>query len=235
MDFLTSNTSVISLSVNSSILQDIYEFVERSRIQIHLCLVEHELRQKSVSYLTNKLQKQRLINLNRLQEYRKKGVFPKNTYTPNRWVPCFKDKHGVTCAVGYLMECDGNIQEVNTISNYSMHIRIQDVKGGPVKHWLNKSGITQSEAALIQPSYGPCGLSGTNCGPVTKFFAFYPYAYWIIGSGYLLVSEIILFFVSRWAAKSFISALVIWLLLSVGNIALVLLLLSHSGYSFKYY
>lgn len=41
----------------------------------------------------------------------------------------------------------------NGIATANNHIRVAEVTGGPILAWILRSGLTQEEAALIQPSY----------------------------------------------------------------------------------
>lgn len=41
----------------------------------------------------------------------------------------------------------------NQVATANNHIRIADVNGGPILDWILRSGLTQEEAALIQPGY----------------------------------------------------------------------------------
>jgi tetratricopeptide (TPR) repeat protein len=60
---------------------------------------------------------------------------------------------GTACAVGHLIRLDGRENLVDQVAATSNHIRIEDVRRGPLVDWMYSSGLTQEECALIQPSY----------------------------------------------------------------------------------
>ena len=77
---------------------------EDLRIQTHLKYVERLLRSKNVSNLTEEQQENRLKMLDLLNDYWTAGIFPRNYGYPDQRIPCFIDKDGNICAVGYLIE-----------------------------------------------------------------------------------------------------------------------------------
>jgi uncharacterized protein YjbI with pentapeptide repeats len=44
---------------------------------------------------------------------------------------------------------------VDEIARHNNHVYVPDAHDGPLVHWVLQSGLTQEEAALIQPGYGP--------------------------------------------------------------------------------
>ena len=74
------------------------------RIRTHLEYVENLLRNKNVSDLSTNLQTKRNHLLDLLHDYWTNGVFPKNYDYVDQRKPCFIDKDGTICAVGYLLE-----------------------------------------------------------------------------------------------------------------------------------
>ena len=77
---------------------------ESSRLQTHLKYVENLLRSKDISSLTKEQTVNRLKMLDLLNDYWTAGAFPKNYDYPDQRIPCFIDKDGNICAVGYLIE-----------------------------------------------------------------------------------------------------------------------------------
>lgn len=73
----------------------------------------------------------------------------------DRRVPVFMDGEKTPCAVAYLMMQDGETSTVEALSRADNHVRIRDVKDEGFFRWLVRSGITQEEAAAIQPAYQP--------------------------------------------------------------------------------
>ena len=133
------------------------EKIEQKRISMHLLRVELKLRLRDVSHLSRKLQAERLKNIEYLRLYRLAGVFPKNLDFPGMRVPYFKDAVGTPCAVAHLMERSGWQGTVNSVRDNNNHVYVMSVVGGPVMEWIDQSGLTQEEAALVQPNYGGGG------------------------------------------------------------------------------
>ncbi len=100
-----------------------------------------------------KLAKARRTQLARVKVYRDAGVFPKNADFKGERVPYFVDADGHPCAVAYLMQQAGHRDAVAAIAERTNHVRVMDVKDGPLVEWVLWSGLLQEEAALIQPSY----------------------------------------------------------------------------------
>src|SRR5215216_4015200 len=77
---------------------------EQLRIQTHLRFVEQKLRSEKDKRLSRRQQIKREKILNLLHEYWTRGVFPSNFDYPDERRPCFIDRDGKICAVGYLIE-----------------------------------------------------------------------------------------------------------------------------------
>lgn len=101
------------------------------------------------------LAQRRALNILRLRIYQLRGQFPQNEHTTSRAVPIFVDKHDTACAVGHLMRESGWGDAVAAIQRTNCFVYVTDVRDGPLVAWVLVSGLTQEEAALIQPSYGP--------------------------------------------------------------------------------
>jgi hypothetical protein len=128
---------------------------ETTRIQTHLKYVEKLLRNKVISSLTAKQKENRKKMLDLLNEYWTAGVFPKNFDYPDQRIPCFIDKNGNICAVGYLIEQTASRQvaeEINSKFKYEYLLAMNDPK---IDSWVQASGLTKEECAMIQPAYGP--------------------------------------------------------------------------------
>ena len=127
---------------------------EKLRLQTHLKYVEDLLRKKDVSKLTpeQKANRNKMIAL--LNEYWRAGKFPKNYDYPNQRIPCFIDKDGNICAVGYLIEQTAGravAEEINSKYKYEYLLAMNDPK---IDNWIENSGLTKEECAMIQPTYG---------------------------------------------------------------------------------
>jgi hypothetical protein len=126
---------------------------EKLRIKTHLEYAEKILRNKNVSNLPENLKSQRIKNLNLLHKYWQREKFPKNYDIKNSRKPCFIDKDGTICAVGYLVQqTEGNklANEINSKFKYSL---ISEMKDQKLLNWVKKSGLTLEEVATIQPNY----------------------------------------------------------------------------------
>ena len=89
----------------------------------------------------------------RLRYYMNRGLFPQNEGQSISAVPIFVDRHQTHCAVGFLMHSDGNDSGVASIVETNNLVRVNDVRHGEMIDWIGSSGLTQEEAALIQPQY----------------------------------------------------------------------------------
>jgi hypothetical protein len=97
----------------------------------------------------------RALNIRRLRLYQLRGLFPQNEHTAGSAVPIFVDNHDTACAVGHLMRESGWGGAVAAIQRANNFVFVTDVRDGPLVDWVLVSGLTQEEAALIQPSYFP--------------------------------------------------------------------------------
>jgi hypothetical protein len=95
----------------------------------------------------------RMLNIRRLRLYQVRGLFPQNEHTAGRAVPIFVDNHDTACAVGHLMRESGWGDAVAAIERANNFVYVTDVRDGSLVDWVLVSGLTQEEAALIQPSY----------------------------------------------------------------------------------
>ena len=101
----------------------------------------------------------RQLQITRLRDYMNRGLFPLNEGQSPEAVPIFVDRHGTHCAVGHLMHSDGRDTEVAQIVNTNNLVRINSVEDGGMVQWIRTSGLTQEEAAMIQPTYGITGVA----------------------------------------------------------------------------
>lgn len=99
--------------------------------------------------LRQALAQQRAINLARFHQYRKKGIYPHNTYQPGM-LNVWKDNAGHLCAVATLIHDAGLDEVVEATANDANFVRIADLTKGPVVDWILTSGLTQEEAVIIQ-------------------------------------------------------------------------------------
>lgn len=132
--------------------QDLKLLNEQQLIQLHLSETEKLLRNREVSKLSPLQQENRAKNLNVLHQYLLAGIFPLNTNHANRQ-PYFIDENNTYCAVGYLMKesgADDIARDIQATQNYSY---LADIHHPKLMNWVQQSGLTFDELALIQPAY----------------------------------------------------------------------------------
>lgn len=110
---------------------------------------------RRVADVYRQLLKERMKNIERLSKYRDTNVFPINYDFPGQMVPYFVDEHGTHCAVGHLVKESGHTDLVKKVVEMNNHVKVMDVKDGPLVDWILSSGLTQEECARIQPNYRP--------------------------------------------------------------------------------
>jgi hypothetical protein len=123
-------------------------------IQAHLEHVVGILRARSTEGLSSELMGVRLRNLEKLREYAAQGVFPRNRRFRGDLVPHFIDGGGRACAVAHLMIESGAAsvaREIARTANFAFLPNIDDVEA---ERWIEESGLTPEECAMIQPGYG---------------------------------------------------------------------------------
>lgn len=143
---------------------------ERERIRMHLSHVEHVLRARDVSQLSEAQRQARERHLDTLHAYWVEGRFPRNELRPDDYLPIFIDEHETACAVGYLMIEDGAGDLAERIHQEENYAYVPDIRTDGVAAWAEAAGFTVDELAMIQPSYcgpsfdaEPCG--GADAGP----------------------------------------------------------------------
>ncbi|MCE7063291.1 hypothetical protein [Dyadobacter sp. CY343] len=125
------------------------------RIRTHLQYVERLLRNRDVSFLPKKLREKRTELLDLLQTYSAAGKYPKNYDHANERKPCFIDRDGNICAVGYLIEKTAGREMAEAINADYQYEALMNLKNQEIDRWVAASGLTKEECAMIQPTYGP--------------------------------------------------------------------------------
>ncbi len=102
----------------------------------------------------------RALLLDALREYREAGEFPENHRRPCN-TPVFVDERGTHCAVGHLLSLSGWGALVEKIATERNLATVHELSNEPeLVAWLEATGLTVEEAALIQPGYSPaCGTA----------------------------------------------------------------------------
>lgn len=127
---------------------------ENLRITTHLTYVEKLLRHKTNNLLSPEQISKRANTLKLLGEYTKNKQFPKNLDFPAQRIPCFIDKEGNICAVGYLIEKTAGrhvAEQINEKFKYEYVLAMNDLS---IEKWAVSNGLTIEECAMIQPAYG---------------------------------------------------------------------------------
>jgi hypothetical protein len=131
------------------------------RIQLHLELVEKNLRETDVSALSPAQRVNRKTCLDILHTYMEKGVFPMNICHTER-TPYFIDHLGTACAVGHLIIETGHGELAKRISVENNFAYVRDLHYPELQHWANTYGFTLEELMWIQPGYDCQGGSCPN-------------------------------------------------------------------------
>lgn len=105
---------------------------EAHRIATHLAYAERLLRSRDVSTMPADLHAERLRNLDRLHRYRLRGVFPHNYDHPGERRPCFIDRDGTICAVGYLVEQSAGRPVAEAINRRYQYAAIAEMDSPPL-------------------------------------------------------------------------------------------------------
>jgi hypothetical protein len=127
---------------------------EDLRIKTHFEYVENLLRQKETPDLSPTLRQTRKQLLDLLHIYQLTGIFPRNyDYKTNR-KPCFIDKENRICAVGYLIEKTAGREVAEDINRRHKYETIFAMNDEIVDTWIEMSGLSKEEVAMIQPTYG---------------------------------------------------------------------------------
>lgn len=128
---------------------------DQIRIRTHLQYVERILRTRSVEHLSDEQIINRENHLDNLREYYQAGEFPHNDGHPDSRRPTFISKDGNICAVGYLIEKSLGRKIVEKINQQYKYSFIQNIDHPIFDDWVESSGFTIHELAMIQPQYGP--------------------------------------------------------------------------------
>ena len=140
---------------------------ENEKIQLHLKEVEKILRSRDVSHLTAEQQLARKQNLDFLNEYWKRGKFPKNYYHNYR-IPYFIDPEGTACAVGYLIIRSGHEELAASIATQTNYAYLAEMEYKALDNWAGASGLSFDELAWIQPAYPPPAYNYAMMGAGTN-------------------------------------------------------------------
>ena len=105
------------------------------RIRTHLEYVENLLKNKDVSNLSADLKTKRNHLLELLHNYWTNGIFVKNYDYPEQRKPCFINKDGNICGVGYLIEQTASRQIAEAINNKHKYDELLAMNNSTVDNW----------------------------------------------------------------------------------------------------
>lgn len=127
---------------------------ERVRLRAHFDSVLSELAVVDVSALRPAQRDARATLIRWLADYREAGAFPLNDLGTHDETPIFRDSRGVLCAMAYLIDRSGRgdlVDEVAHSRNTAYIIELAD--DARLVAWLDSTGLSEAEAARIQPTY----------------------------------------------------------------------------------
>lgn len=124
---------------------------ERSRLTAHFDSVTGILGATDVSRLTSLERGNRERALRHLVDYRDRGVFPHNHDFPGMPVPYFRDRHGVLCAMAYLIDRSGRGDIVDLVEARMNNGWIAGA-GERFRHWACVGGMARGERHLSSGS-----------------------------------------------------------------------------------
>lgn len=116
----------------------------------HLWSAERELR---LARAEPQSRAARLHQLDVLRDYRRSRLFPRNTVS-RRPTPVFVDDDGRRCAVAHLMIESGASAAAEHVAATTPCARIHELDPAPLDQWAYANGLTRTELARIQPTYG---------------------------------------------------------------------------------
>lgn len=120
------------------------------QITARLAYIEHLLRSRDVSAWPAPLRAERARNIDRLREYRLRGIYPRNEDHPDKPLPCFIDNHGAICAVGYLVEQSAGRDVAEWINQRYQYATVAEMDSPALTAWIARSGLTKAEVMTIQ-------------------------------------------------------------------------------------
>lgn len=127
---------------------------EIARLRAHFSKTLKELWARDVSSLSasQRLMRERLLY--ELARYARAGRFPRNIDFPGRLVPYFVDAFGTRCAMAHLIESTGETHLVARVAHTANNALVREIEDDPeLQAWLERAGLTATEAGRIQPSY----------------------------------------------------------------------------------
>jgi hypothetical protein len=149
------------------------------RVRTHLEFVYVLLSGRDVSMLSAELRAARAKNLENLRAYIDAGRFPRNYLYAGENHPCFIDRDGRVCAVGYLVEVSAGRKIAERINRDYQSEFLWRIRLPLLDRWVAASGLSFFELSMIQPCYQPEFIvqlvQDSNRTPATLFITGYVY------------------------------------------------------------
>ncbi|MEP7218503.1 MAG: hypothetical protein ABI876_06280 [Bacteroidota bacterium] len=123
---------------------------QRRQIIARRTYLEDLFRSRDVGGLTRAIRAERVRNLDRIHAYRIAGAFPRNFDYPDRSRPCFIDREGTICAVGYLVEKSVGWGVAEAINRNYQYATIAEMRMPVLDRWIATSGLTRAEVITLQ-------------------------------------------------------------------------------------
>lgn len=126
---------------------------ERRRVRDHLTRALRAAQRSAPAGLSDDQRARRAAALRALARYVAAGRYPRNTVSP-AMTPVFVDGEGNRCAVAALLEATGEAALVERIARERNLATVRELADdAALVAWLDHHGLTEAEAARIQPSY----------------------------------------------------------------------------------
>jgi MYXO-CTERM domain-containing protein len=125
---------------------------ERTRVRHHLLgAIEQILARPAI---TASASRSRAVVVAELVRYTVAGTFPRNEDPSRPLGPIFVDRIGTRCAVGHLLDRTGEAALVDDVARTANHAFVAELaRDTRLQSSLARVGITEAEAARIQPCY----------------------------------------------------------------------------------
>lgn len=124
---------------------------QTDRIERHLRFMVESLTTASTDHLSPTQRLERARNIERLARYAGERRFPQNPCAG--MTPIFIDHHQTACAVGHLMIESGAGDVAHQIAATQNLRYLGDIDVPGVDAWIERSGLSARECAMIQPAY----------------------------------------------------------------------------------
>lgn len=125
------------------------------RVRTHLEFVHAVLSARDTSQMPAHLREARERHLGELASYIDAGVFPRNHRFRYENRPCFIDREGRICAVGYLVQQSAGRDVAEAINAGFQDEFLWKMDLAELDRWAAESGLSVLELSMIQPQYLP--------------------------------------------------------------------------------